>query len=140
MLICKDNIVYMFGSTKEGFIGNYSDDPKITLSSDVRKMDAVKEYITTSIKDNNSMFTDAFTNAKKLLNSKINKLVKDNYTKKFVIEEMEKQRDILNKKLEDRIKIYINTLDAYSLKFPCKEISVLIEILKYLQEKEKRVV
>ena len=73
MLICKDNIVYMFGSTKEGFIGNYSDDPKITLSSDVRKMDAVKEYITSSIKDNNSMFTDAFTNAKKLLNSKINK-------------------------------------------------------------------
>ena len=140
MFVCKDNIVYIFGSTKEGFIGNYSDDPKVVKSTDVKRMDDVKQYISSESISKNVCFFDAFTNSRKLFNTKINKLLKDNYSKKQEVDLLEKQRDSIKKNLENRIKSYITTLGGNSLKFPGNEIMILINLLKYFEDKIKRVV
>ncbi len=140
MFICKDNMVYIFGSTKEGFLGLYSDDPKIVCSKEVFYMAAASKYLKHENTRVDRSYIDAFTHAKKLLTTKMNKLLKDNYHKKQTVIEKQIIRDTIKKEMDDRIKEYVSYLDSYSKRFPSSEIITLIGLLKFFEEKLKKAV
>jgi hypothetical protein len=141
-VVCRNNEVFSFGSVKEGFVGFYSDDlNKTQFTKEVYRFEAVTAYFNKQSRYSGSgSYVDAFTSARKLFNTRMNKLLKDNYYKKNMVVHKEKISETLRKEMDERIKTYVDFLDKYSLKFPCKEVSTMIEVFKYLDDKMKRVV
>lgn len=62
MFICKNNIIKMIGSTREGFLGNFKEDKKLKdfSTNDVIEMTMINEYIQNQIKKSSKNFIEDY--------------------------------------------------------------------------------
>lgn len=68
LYVCKKNQLFMMGSTREGFLGNYNINPKLFKESteDLLEMRQVSQYVDKLIKTSNKNYEEEFLICKRL--------------------------------------------------------------------------
>lgn len=141
MIICKNNIIYMWGSISEGFIGNFKDQIASgnKLLTDFVRMDKLSYYVNNDIKKYDSNFIETFINSRKLFNTKYNQTLEDNYNKQSRIDKLQTQIKNLRADIELRQRQNNQLLQSLSIKTNDKRILSLQELLRTYEDKLNKI-
>jgi hypothetical protein len=137
MVVCQGNIVYMWGSISEGFIGNFKDQIATgnKLLTEFVRMDRLTNFIQNDIKKNTQTYTETFINSRKLFNTKYNQTLEDNYNKQVRIDKLNSQIKNLKLDIEQRQKQSTQLMNTLSIKSADKRIISLQDLLRTYEEK-----
>jgi hypothetical protein len=143
MVICKDNIIYMWGSTGEGFLGNFSEKfgkGECSWVDDYQRMDKVTNFIIGDSKKNDLNYTEIYLNSRKLFNTKYNQTLEDNNLKASRIQTLNGQINNYKQDIEERQRRNQNLINILNQKPTNKKIISLQELLKEYEDKLNRII
>jgi hypothetical protein len=139
MVICQGDIIYMWGSIQEGFLGNFTSQ-STTGATDIIRMDKITNAIIDDTKKNDFNYSEIFFNSRKLFNPKYTQTLDDNNQKQNRIMILQQQVNNLKQDIEERSKKNQNAVNLISLKSSDKRVTNLQELLKIYEDKINRLI
>lgn len=142
MVVCKNNIIYMWGSISEGFLGDMVKDKSENCVAEFIPMDKISAFIINDINKNDENYTEVFINSRKLFNTKYNKTLEDNMHKANRIEKLNTQINNLKADIEMRLKQNrdkISSFNQISADKSDKKIVLLQELLMAYESKISKI-
>jgi hypothetical protein len=138
MVVCKNNLIYMWGSLNEGYLTDYKSEGNI--AKEFVQMKNLTAFIFNEINKNDDDISDTFINSRKLFNVKYNQTLKENSDKINSINKIKTQIENLKVDIEQRksqmIQASSNNLNSDTND---KRIIILNNLLKSYEEKLNRI-
>ena len=129
LVVCRNNIIYMWGSNKEKFFGEALSKIDEKHSTEFIKIEKLTSSIAFEMRKNDKSQLEGFINSRKLFNSKFNITLEDNINKNFRIEKLNNQIFTLKNEIKKHNGMS-NSVLGTKLKSSDKRIIILQDLLQ----------